>query len=300
MSFDDCRRLARLFLVELDGPTRDTLAKDDRFRSSLPSNLQDARVEFARLFTLSVYPYASVFLEDEPVLHGESTANVERWYERVGFELEREWVVAAPDALGAEMACLGWLHERGDETVALEFLRDFILPWAPVCCLALERAAQLPLYRTLAQVTRAALLGEGERLHRVERLGQEWTEPGLEERDLHWVIDYIVSPARSGIFLGKEDLSEIAAQVDVPISFGDRRLMLASLLRGAGFQGRIPEALKSLQALVHNWTGQYAAWKVHYPHSAGLWRRWLARTEETQRLLGEMHQDAEQLRAEEG
>lgn len=296
MSIHDYLWLARLFLMELDEPTHEALSHDSRFRSSLPSRLQDARVEFVRLLTLSVYPYASVFLEDEAVLNGESTEQVERMFGRIGFELKREWVVAAPDALGAELACLGWLFERGDERGALEFLRDFILPWAPVCCLALERAAHLPFYRMLAQVTRMVLLGEGERLDRIDAPALQWTQSELEERDLHWVIDHLVSPARSGIFLGKEDLSEIAGQIDVPIGFGDRRLMLSSLLGGAGSQERIPQTLENLQRIVRQWSRYYAAWTHEYPRSAALWRLWLARTEGTERLLNEMRLEAARLR----
>jgi TorA maturation chaperone TorD len=295
----DYRQFARLFLLELDQPTRDELSQDERFSAALPSNLQDARVEFTRVFTLSVYPYASVFLELEAAMNGNSTAEVERFYERVGFEIEGEWMVGAPDALGAELACLGWLLERGEETHAREFLRDDILPWAPVCCLAIERSAHLDLYRRLAEVTRAVLLGEGERLGGLDAHRTEWNEPEPEERDLHWVIRYLVAPARCGIFLSKEDLRQIAGCVDIPISFGDRALMLTSLLRGAGLQERIPETLERLQDIVRQWMGHYKAWTLDYPHSALLWNLWLARADKTQTALIEMLQVATQHPAQE-
>jgi hypothetical protein len=63
---------------------------------------------------------------------------------------------------------------------------------------------------------------------------------------------------------------------------------LASLLRSAGSQERVPETLKALQNSVRQWSTRYAGWMVEYPRSAALWRMWLARAEATDAMLTEM------------
>ncbi len=291
-SAKDYNLLARLFLLELDQATREEVRSDTRFCAVLPEDLQAARVEFARLFTLSVYPYASVFLDDTPELNTESTAYVEQFYAQARFGLRPEWMVGAPDALGAELMCAAWLMERGEPDRAREVLREFVLPWAPVACLAIERNARLELYRTLAQVTREFLLEESEQLDRVS-----WRTPELfafepQEQDLHQVSEFLITPARCGVFLSKDDLGRIAADLKLPSGFGERGLMIASLLKSAGMQDCIPQTLGALQGVVAEWVTIYAAWACAYPRSSGLWLAWQKRAEMATELLGEMRRTA--------
>jgi hypothetical protein len=107
-----------------------------------------------------------------------------------------------------------------------------------------------------------------------------------------------MAPGRCGIFLSKKDLYEVADRVQVPIGFGDRGLMLANLLRGAGSQGRVPETLEALQNTVRQWMNSYSGWILEYPVSAALWRVWLARTEATEAMLTEMESAAAHLSEE--
>ena len=241
---------------------------------------------------MSVYPYASVFLDDAAMLNGESTAYVERFYERIGFELHREWMVGAPDALGAELECMAWLVEQRDDKKALEFLSEYVLPWVPVCCLAVERNTHLEFYRTLARVTRNRIMAEGEGLGRLSNYVENRAEPEAEDKDLHWVVDRLTAPRRSGVFLSKTDLSDIGRVVQVPTGFGDRGVMLANLLRGAGVQERVPETLDALQDTIRQWMKIYAGWKVEYPRSTAMWSRWFERAEATDAMLSEMRNAA--------
>jgi TorA maturation chaperone TorD len=291
MTHQDYSHLARLFLQELDAPARDALEGNIWFSLILPADLQDARVEFTRLFTMSVYAYASVFLGATPELNGESAAHVERFYGHVGFELSRGWMLGAPDALGAELACLAWLLERGDTANAAEFLSEHLLTWAPVCCFAVERNAQMEIYRKLGRLSRDLLMADGEGLEHIITPLDDWSDPEPEEKDLHWVVDHMLAPARCGIFLSKQDLQEIGQRMGMPVGFGDRGLMLMNLLRGAGLHERIIETLGALQITVGAWKKSYSNWALEYPRQSLLWRLWLERTERTEEMLIEM-QDA--------
>jgi putative dimethyl sulfoxide reductase chaperone len=290
VTHSDYGRLAGLFLQELDVPALEALAVDSRFASSLPADLQDARVEFTRLFAMSVYAYSSVFLGPTPELNGESTAEVEAFYRRVGFETPSEWMLGAADALGAELACCAMLIERGMGAQAEEFLCGHLLSWAPICCLAVERNAHLPIYRKLGAVTRESLMQDAEGLCRLVVPRPNRREEESEERDLHWVVDRMIAPARCGIFLSRQDLYAIGQRVEVPVGFGDRQLMLASLLRGSGSNERVKETLGELQNIVGDWERSYTGWKENYPRAAALWEPWLRRAETTSVLLAEMQE----------
>lgn len=266
---------------------------------AIPLRVQDARVEFARLFGMSAYPYSSVFLDDPAALNGESTAKVDEFYRRVGFEPNPIWPLGAADALGAELEFVAWLLDKGDEKNAHLFLRKFLLTWAPACCHAIERNARLEFYSRLASVTRELLFEAADDLQGFT--GEQDTEgfgEGEGERDLSWLVDYLTTPARSGFFVSKQELGRVADGLQIPISFGDRALALASLLRGAGAQERIVEALGALRQITEEWSNTYEGWISDHPLSAPLWGRWFARTESTHRMLIDMQAAASEASAE--
>ena len=105
-------------------------------------------------------PYASMFLSDTGMLNAEPAEDVLRLYVRSGFEVLPEWRAGAADHLGVELYYLAWLISAGSP-VALDFLNRHLLTWAPVCCLAVERAQAHPFYSTLARTTLDVLLALG-------------------------------------------------------------------------------------------------------------------------------------------
>jgi putative dimethyl sulfoxide reductase chaperone len=284
--------LARLFVQELDAPAREALGRDVRFASCLPAVLQDARVEFARLFTMSVYPYESVFMEGGAELNGETTAEVDAFYRQVGFELPDDWMLGAADALGAELACLAWLTDRGNAEQAGDFLLGHIMRWAPLCCLAVERNARSQFYRMLGNVTRQNLMQDAEAFDRASLSESDSSAEQPEERDLQSVVNLIIAPSRSGIYMSKEDLHEIGQQVGIPVGLGDRGLMLANLLRGAGLHERVTETLEALDSIVREWQREYVLWMRDYPRIRITCELWHRRAEMTRVVLSQMRETA--------
>lgn len=114
-------------------------------------------VAYAELILQLVPPYASMFLSDSGMLNAEPAEEALRAYSRAGFEIPPEWRAGAADHLGVELHFLAELIGRGSP-LWQTFLADHILTWAPVCCLAVERAAVNPLYTDLAVLTRDVLL----------------------------------------------------------------------------------------------------------------------------------------------
>ncbi|MDE3091082.1 MAG: molecular chaperone TorD family protein, partial [Chloroflexota bacterium] len=145
---------ARLFLLEPGGETLAALQNDARFAEATPFDARALRVEFTRLFTLNVFPYASVFLDAAAALGTETTARVEAAYDRGGFEIQRDWPIGAPDHFGAELAFVAHLLHADREPEADRFLAAEVLPWAGIFLPAVEQNAQEPFYRVVARAAR--------------------------------------------------------------------------------------------------------------------------------------------------
>ena len=121
----------------------------------------DAAIAYAELFLQMVPPYASLFLSDDGMLNAEPAEEVLRAYVRAGFEIAPAWRAGAPDHMGVELHFISSLMESG--SIAWRpFLAGYVLTWAPVCCLAVERAGVYPLYTSLARLTRDVLLALGD------------------------------------------------------------------------------------------------------------------------------------------
>lgn len=294
MNYQEVHQAAGLFLRELDEQDVESLRIDPRYGGVLPANIQEARIEFASLFAMRVYPYASIFLDDPAALNGESTVKAERFYERVGFEVRGGWMLGASDAIGAELECLAWLFSRLDEENAREFLWAYLLPWAPVFSVAVERNTQLEFYGRLAKLTREMLLDAA------DEGGQpaNWDEDDIrslpEELDLDSLVDYLTTPVRCGILISKQELVTVGREHKIPVAFGDRGLVLGGLLKGAGAQDRVLEVLDEFRQIVVVWNQHYTDWIERHPGSALIWRRWLERSRATERLLEEMKSTAQQ------
>ena len=78
-------------------------------------------------------------------------------YARHAFAIQPEWRAGPADHLGLELLFLAGLTARG-VPAAGAFLREQLLTWAPVCCLAVERLPRAPLYAAVARLTRQTLL----------------------------------------------------------------------------------------------------------------------------------------------
>ncbi len=248
---------ARLFLQEPDAASLAVWQQQPRFVSGFPVAPHALRVEFTRLFTLGVFPYASVFMDPDAFMNTETTARVETAYQQAHFEPDPSLPIGAPDHFGLELAFIGFLFQTGRKAEAREFLRTEVLPWAGIFLHAVEKNAHEPFYRVAAQETLAWLSqrDEGD-LPATRQI--PFPPITMDGDDLEGVVSALLVPANAGIFLTKEGISSMAHQIDLPLGFGDRALMLKSLFRAAGEYGRIGDLLRLLQAEVDEWIEFYA------------------------------------------
>ncbi len=290
-SADAARFWARLFLLEADDASLAPMRGDARFASALPATAQNLRVEFTRLFSLVVFPYASVYLDADGALNTETTARVQAAYDRAGFELPRDVPVGAPDHFGAELLFAAELFERGHADAAQKFIGEEILAWSPIFLRAVERNASEEIYRAAARATRD-WLSEQTAGCKPPVAGLYSTEIVFAEVDLHAVVAEFVTPARAGMFLSKEDLFRMARTVNLPVSFGDRALMLVSLFRAAGEHERVDALLGALAAEVNAWIEEYARESRDDPTMEPFVRVWQVRAEQSLLRLQTMQRAA--------
>ncbi len=106
---------------------------------------------------------------------------------------------------------------------------------------------------------------------------------GLKE-----IAAYLLAPARSGLYLSRDDISRLARDRGLPRGFGGRRQMLVNLLRTAADYGELGAVVGALSHLAGVWQAAYAARLEVTPGIPGLApiaARWQVRLAETQALL---------------
>jgi putative dimethyl sulfoxide reductase chaperone len=245
---------------------------------------------YTDLFLLNVYPYGTTFTDPSGELNGPSAWEVARRYEERGFCPPELSEVGAPDHVGLCLGFLEHLERRGEKDV--EFSSD-LLEWVPVCCLAVEREPSAhPFYKAMAEGTRQRLMKDipeslplpagGER---VGVRGEEEEEVGLSH-----VLRNLLAPAQSGFFLSRAKLGRIARAAEMRLPFGSRFDVARLLFQTAGEGGKVGTVLDLVESELLEWEIAYRAWSGEHPRWAPFAERWLGRTGETRRRLGEMRE----------
>lgn len=174
-----------------------------------------------------------------------------------------------------------------------ESLRADVLPvdelrrWVPAFCLAV-RDMESPLGDAVAAGLERLLPGPGPGDESNDSLAG--VAPNLRDlstsiRDL---VDWLCTPARSGLFISSAVLERIARDIAVPRGFGSRRRVMTQLLEGASRYGETNLALSALQEVVECHRGRLgsAPWRTGALRSAT--EPWSERLAETSLLLSEV------------
>jgi TorA maturation chaperone TorD len=237
-----------------------------------PFDEDEAAADHQHLFGFNLFPYESVFLDPSGQLGGDVAASTIHDYQRTSFDTGS--AVVSPDHVGHELAFLSSLcraetkasAERDVSQAALmqEYQRSFLdrhtLRWLPPLVKAM-RDQRLPFYGALAAVTLETTVAHREILGGRPEMEFNLPDPPElledEKTGLKEIVAYLLTPALSGIYLGRDDISRLARGHSIPRGFGERRQMLASLLRSAANYGDLGQVLSSLKGLVIAWVNAY-------------------------------------------
>ena len=124
------------------------------------------------------------------------------------------------------------------------------------------------------------------------RSDQQAADSG-DEQPLREVIRRLLTPARAGLFLGRDDLARVGTTLGFPLPTLDRRIMLEHLFVAAGPAGLLPRLLDLLCDEADAWIATYSDWEAAYPHTAPIWADWRARAEALRTDLRTMRAQAE-------
>ena len=283
--------LSRLWLREADSPT---LAAARKVPSLAPHVGEPAAMAaaYTDLFLLNVYPYGTAFMDPSGELNGPAASQAARRYESQGYAPAELSEVGAPDHVGLCLGFLDHLSRSGQPDLPFSF---FLLEWVPVCCLAVEREPSAhPFYRAVAAATRTRLVknipGSLPRAFEPEeRVPQGKDTPEDEEEvGLSHIVRFLLAPARSGFFLSRARLGQLAISAGMRLPFGSRFDVARMLFQTAGEDGRVERVLDLLATELAAWNAAYRAEAREHPRWAPFAGPWLLRTAETGRLLGEM------------
>ena len=269
-----------------------------------PVDFDELAAVHYRLFGMNVFPYESVFLDDSGLLGGRATDGVTRSYGRFGFAADTSG--DSPDHVGRELAALAALCQAEAEARAenltpliasrrvwqREFLEEHLLRWLPPFALAARRQGD-ELFTAVANLTLELAA------HHYDELAETPADPGDflppapdiladEKTGLKEIARYLATPAYSGLYLGREEVSRLARRLELPRGFGDRRQMLANLLRAAAQYDQLARVIADLMSLSDWQQGAYWRIGVDYPKLAGFTAVWQARAAQSGRLLAHM------------
>ena len=110
---------------------------------------------------------------------------------------------------------------------------------------------------------------------------------------LRHVIRRLLTPARAGLFLGRDDLTRLGTTLGFPLPALDRRIMLEHLFVAAGPAGLVPDLLELLGAEAESWIATYRDWEADYPRTARIWADWRARAQSLRAELRALRVQAE-------
>jgi TorA maturation chaperone TorD len=240
--------LSRLFLQPPNEEIEPYVAAIPALAAALPTPLDgDAlAVAYQDTFGFNVFPYQAIFLDASGLLGGAETARVQAALAATGYRPDPE---NADDHIGEELAFLGFLCgaeadalRDGLEATAgqlrvrqVDFLTDHLLRWLAPFAAAMARTAA-PFYAALTELTVDVVADHVNHLGvHAESIPPVGVTLHLDDdkTDLRTIVDYLLQPSSSGIYLARADLIRLGRAFDLPRGFGDRRQMFLNLLRAA-------------------------------------------------------------------
>jgi len=294
--------LSQIFLHGLTEANRDEVRQVRELAKYIPEDidLDQAAADHQHIFGFNVFPYESVFLDATGQLGGDVASAVARQYLEAGFEIHPS--AASPDHIGHQLEFLAFLSETDsvtpapdeslhDETASKRlssFLDNHTLRWLPPFTLAVRRQ-QHPFFRAATDLMLMKVVRHRDALGGSVAALTLPQPPDLMSGDtgLRDIVEYLLTPAYCGIYLSKDDISQLAREQSMPRGFGDRRTMLLNLLRSASAYGDPSQLLSSIQRMAERWVGDYRE-MTSDPVIALIAASWMERAAETEDILVKM------------
>ena len=297
--------LSQLFLSGVTDQNRATLEQVPALSELVPpeAHLDELATAYYRLFGFNVFPFESIFLDSRGLLGGPVTDRVIRRYQALAFPFET--MEGNADHVGHELAtmaqlCLAeWEARKREQTqtaVVLQqaqcaFLEDHLLRWLSPLIIAIQ-AQKNDLFTAVSNVTLSLVSHHYQTLLDVtDGPAVNWALPPVKEpladpnTGLREIAKHLSTPLFSGLFLGRDDIAQLARQLSLPRGFGDREQLLLNLMRSAVQYDQFPALIMQLKELVAAWEAAYQSQTAVCPQLHPFIQPWLERCQQTSQLL---------------
>lgn len=129
---------------------------------------EDLNVDYTTIFILNVYPYESVFMNDEGHINPTPTNPTLQFYLENGYEVDlNKTRVLSPDHLALELEFMITLIQEQLKSYSInnieeekkyldlqkKFMENHILQWAPIYLMAARDMAETPFYYDVCQLS---------------------------------------------------------------------------------------------------------------------------------------------------
>ncbi|MCB8942676.1 MAG: molecular chaperone TorD family protein [Ardenticatenaceae bacterium] len=252
-----------------------------------------AAAHYQSIFGFNLFPFQSIFLDSTGLVGGREANRIQKFYGKVGFEGEAD---AEPDHISQLLFCMGVLCKDESQKARqqqAELLGQHVLRWLlPFTC-ALKQQKR-PFYTALADVLLAFIADHAHDLA-AELAGQRpFTLPSppdiLANKKNGWkeIAGFLLTPAATGIYLGRDAIGDLARQLKLPRGFGERQQMLVNLLQSAIVYDGFGEVVTALGEITAVYQAHYHECQHQFAQDVALASQWQARAAQTAELLNKL------------
>lgn len=295
--------LGRLFLDGVTETLWPYVQAVPELRAAYPTAFSpdNAAATHHHLFAFQLFPYESFFRAETGLSGGPIAGAVAQFYQQAGFDAAAD----APDHLGHELAFLAYLTQKeanswDNQQQALahtwqqqqqRFLSNHLLNWLVPFVVALQRAAPTSFYDTLAQLTLELVADHAAALnHSLAAIPLPAISdplPTLSDNPRPWeFVHFWVTPAHSGLFLSRDDISQVAHRAGVVPGFGKREEMLKTVLDAAATAATLPYLFQTLTQFSHYWRNAYDQISTEFPQLIPFITPWQERVHQVEQWVG--------------
>lgn len=243
-----------LFLRGITPAIVDTLKQvpDLADKVDFERGLEELASDHYSLFVHNIPPYASIFLETDAQPGGDVTEAAAKAYKDCGYQ--RKGTSEAADHIGHIVGCLSFLCGAEADAwsdglprvagqmrqIQVEILENQLLPWLFPFLWAV-RSHENKFFSGLIELTTDISADHYQSLQNLHRtystpLVEEASlgDMGNDETSVHEIVDFLLKPARSGLWFSSEKIAKLGREFELPRGFGERKTILLNLIKAAG------------------------------------------------------------------
>ncbi len=242
-----------------------------------------------RVLGYAVLPYAGVFLNFDAQIGGDTESVLIRATQDAGLPLKLD---ALPlEHVASEARLLSQLVQAPScDGIASRLISDHLLSWLPPFAHALREndaadyAEGADVLIELCLTILDAVPNESAPVaFALDAVPTHDPRAGIRQ-----ISEHLAAHRRSGIYLGRVGIGQIARQAETPRGFGGSVLMLGNLFRSAAHLESLSEITEGLVQIAASYRAMWRTRALRHPALEAWSRSWIGRIDATVSMLAEV------------